>query len=139
MCVLSAAIYFQTILTVSKDGIASRAVRYAAANVIPVIGGVVSESARTISESMRLVRSVGGTSGVFAIIGIVTAPVVAVAVCRLFLLFCSSVARLTGGKKIGMYYDEICEVINLLMGASVGIALIFILILGIFAGTTINV
>lgn len=139
MCVLSAAVYFQTVLTISKDGIASRAVRYAAANVIPVIGGVVSESARTVSESMRLVRSVGGTAGVFAIIGLVTSPIVAVAVCRFFMLLCSSVARLTGGKKIGTYYDEICESLNLLMGASVGVALIFILILGIFAGTTVNV
>lgn len=138
MCVMSAAIYFQTVLTVSKDGIASRAVRYAAANVIPVIGGVVSESARTVMESMRLVKSVAGAAGVFSIIGLVTAPLVAVAVCRFFMLLCSSVAKLSGGGKIGAYYDEICEALNLLIGASVGIALIFILMLGIFARITVN-
>lgn len=139
LCVMSASIYFQTVISVSKDGIASRAVRYAAANVIPVIGTVVSESARTVSESLKLVRSVGGTAGILAIIGIISAPIIAITVSKFFFQLCSCIAKLTGSLKIGMYYDEISEALNMLLGACIGVCLVLVLILGIFAKTTVTV
>lgn len=138
MCVMSAVIYFQSVISVAKDGLASRTLRYAAASLIPVIGNVVSESARTVSESLKLVRSVSGTAAVFAIIGIIASPIAALAVCRIFILVCTALAKLLGCTRAAAYYGELCGAVNMLLGAVIGTALVFILILGIYAKASLQ-
>ncbi len=138
MCIMSAVVYFQSVISVAKDGLASRTLRYAAASLIPVIGNVVSESARTVSESLKLVRSVSGTAAVFAIVGIIASPVAALVVCRIFLLLCSALAKLLGCGKSSAFYSEICGSVNMLLGAVIGTSLVFVLILGIFSKASLQ-
>lgn len=139
MCVMSAVVFFQSVISVSKDGLASRTVRYAAQSLIPVIGSVVSESARTLAESMKLVRAVSGVSGIFAIIGVIASPVAALIVSKVFIGLCSALSKLLGCVKASVFYEEINGALNLLLGACIGVCIVFILILGIFAKSSIPV
>ena len=139
MCIMSAVVAFQNVISNAKDGIMGRTVRFAASRFIPVIGTTVSESARTVAESLRLVRSVTGVTGIFAIIGIIASPIVAFLVCRFFINICCACARLFSCQKAAMFLGELSGVINLLLGVTVGISLIFIIILGIFARMSIAV
>lgn len=138
MCVMSAVIYFQSVISVAKDGLASRTLRYAASSLIPVIGNVVSESARTVSESLKLVRSVSGTAAVFAIVGIIASPIAALVVCRLFMLLCASLARLLGCTRAAAFYGDLCGTVNMLLASVIGTVLVFILILGIYAKASLQ-
>ncbi len=139
MCVMSAVIFFQSVISVSKDGLASRTVRYAAQSLIPVIGSVVSESARTVAESMKLLRAVSGISGIFAIIGVIASPIAALIVSKVFIGICASLAKLLGCVKASSFYGEISGALNLLLGACIGVSLVLILVLGIFAKVSIQV
>lgn len=139
MCLMSSIIAFQNVISNSKDAFMGRTVRFAAARFIPVIGATVSESAKTVSESLRLVRSVTGVSGIFAIIGIIAAPVAALLICRFFLNICSACARLFSCNKAAVFLCELSGVMNLLLGVVIGMSLILILILGIFAKAAIQI
>ncbi len=139
MCVMSAVIAFQNVIAMSKDGIMGRTMRFAASRFIPIIGGAVSESSRTLSESLRLVRSVSGVSGIFAIVGIIATPIAALLVCRFFLNLCGACARLFSLTKAAMFFGELAGVMNLLLGVSIGISLVLIMILGLFAKAAISV
>ena len=139
MCIMSAVVFFQSVISVSKDGLASRTVRYAAQSLIPVIGNVVSESARTVAESMKLVRAVTGVSGIFAIIGVIASPVAALIVSKVFISLCAALSKLLGCVKASVFYEEISGALNLLLGACIGICIVFVLILGIFAKVSIPV
>ncbi len=138
MCVMSAVIAFQNVIAVSKDGIMGRTVRFAASRFIPVIGNTVSESARTLSESLKLVRSVSGVAGIFAIIGLIASPIAALLVCRFFVNLCNALAKLFGEGKAAAFFAELSGVMNLLLGVTIGVSLVFILILGMFAKTSIS-
>lgn len=133
MAVMASVIAFQNVVAASKDGLMGRTVRFAASRFIPVIGNTVSESARTISESLRLVRCVTGVGGIFAVIGIIASPIAAILVCRFFLGICAGTARLFSCNKASLYLTELSGIMNLLMGAVIGISLVLIMILGIFA------
>ena len=133
MCAMSAVIAFQNVISLSRDGVMGRTVRFAASRFIPVIGNTVSESARTLSQSLKLVRSVSGTAGIFAIAGIIAAPVASLLVCRFFVNMCGAAARLFAVGKTAKYFSELSEVMNLLLGVVTGISLVFVLILGMFA------
>lgn len=139
MCIMSAVVAFQNVISNAKDGIMGRTVRFAASRFIPVLGTTVSESARTVAESLRLVRSVSGVAGIFAIIGIIASPVAAFLVCRFFINICCACARLFSCQKAAVFLGELSGVMNLLLGVTVGISLIFIIILGIFAKMSIAV
>ncbi len=138
MCVMSAVIAFQNVIALSKDGIMARTVRFAASRFIPIVGGTVSESARTLSESLRLLRGVSGVSGIFALIAIIASPVAAVLVCRFFLNLCSAAARLFSLTKTAVFLGELASVMNLLLGVAVGMSLVLVMILGLFSKAAIS-
>lgn len=138
MCVMSAVIAFQNVIALSKDGIMARTVRFAASRFIPIVGGTVSESARTLSESLRLLRSVSGISGIFALAAIIAAPVAALLVCRFFLNLCSAAARLFSLTKTAIFLGELAGVMNLLLGVTVGLSLVLVMILGLFSKASIS-
>ncbi len=139
MCVLSGTVYFQSVISAAKDGLAGRTVRYAAQSLIPIVGTVVSESARTVAESMRLVRSVTGIAGVFAVIAGAASPVLALLICKLFFSVCGALARLMGDKRCSDYFSAGSSSLDLLLGACIGLTLVSVLLLGIVAKTvTVN-
>lgn len=139
MCIMSAVIYFQSVISVSRDGLTSRAIRYAASSLIPVIGNVVSESARTVAQSLKLVRSVTGVSGIFGIVAIIAAPICAIIVCKMLFGFCGGLSKLIGSGRIALFYSEISSALNMLLGACIGESLVFILIFGIFVKVSVQV
>lgn len=139
MCAMSAVIAFQNVIAVTKDGVMGRTVRFAASRFIPVIGNTVSESARTLSESLKLVRGVSGVAGIFTLIGIIAAPVASLLVCRFFINMNTATARLFTVGKAAAFFTELSGVMNLLLGVVVGVSLVFILILGMFAAVSVGI
>jgi len=136
MCLMASVIAFQNVVSAAKDGVMGRTIRFAASRFIPVIGNTVSESARTVSESLHLVRSVFGVSGIFYIVAVIASPVAALLVCRFFLNVCSACTCFFSCTKATAFFNELSGVMNLLLGVVIGISLIFVLMLGIFAVMT---
>ena len=65
--VLISVISFQSILSAGKDSVSMRTVKFAASNFIPIVGSAVSESMRTITAGMRLLRTSVGTTCILAL------------------------------------------------------------------------
>lgn len=63
MTILLAMLGFQTTLSARADSLAMRGVKFAAGNLIPVVGGSVSELIRTVSAGVSYLR---GTIGICA-------------------------------------------------------------------------
>lgn len=139
MCLLSSVIAFQNTVSAAKDGILGRTVRFAASRFIPVIGNTVSESARTLSESLRLVRSVTGIGGIITVIGIIAAPIASILICRFFVNICSACARLFSCNRASVFFGELSGVMNLVLGVTVGMSLVMIMILGMFAKVSLSI
>ena len=136
MCLLSATVFLQTALSVRKDTLALRTARYLASSLIPVVGGVVSESAKTVWESLHLVRTVSGTAGIFAIFSVIAAPIAALLVCRFFFHLAAAFSNLLGSGRAAAYLTGTASALDMLLGVCVGTALIFLILLGLFAGVS---
>ena len=65
MTILLAMLGFQTTLAARADSLAMRGVKFAAGNLIPVVGGSVSELLRTVSAGVSYLR---GTVGICALL-----------------------------------------------------------------------
>lgn len=65
---LSAALSLQTVLSAGADSAAMRTAKYAAAGLLPLVGGAVSASLSTLASGLSYVKSVAGVSVVAALL-----------------------------------------------------------------------
>jgi len=96
MLLLVGALGLQTTLAKGTDTLALRTVRFATGSFLPVVGGSVAETLRTVAGSVTFLRSVVG-SGAIVVLFLVFLPVFLSVLChRLALLLSATVARLFG-------------------------------------------
>jgi stage III sporulation protein AE len=96
MSIFSFVMSYQGVLTQGADTLTIRTARFAVGNFIPIVGGFVGESLKTVSSSLSLVK---GSCGVIAIIVIVvlTLPVIAsLLLYRLSFGIISTLSRILG-------------------------------------------
>ncbi len=129
---ISAVMYFQTSLSASADGLAVRGMRFAAQSAIPIVGGVISESMRVVTESLRLVKSVCGVTGIFTIVTLILPPLALIVTHRICFGFTSALAGMLGINKSRTFLKEMQGVVNLLFACLAAVVFVGIIILGMF-------
>ncbi len=124
---LSALLSMQNALAVAKDSLAMRGVRFAAGNFIPVVGSLVGEASRTLSASLKLVRSECGILCVAVILFVILQPILTIGLKKLSLRFAAAVAKILNVKRCALFLEQIGSLLDL-MGAlliSHGVYLVF--------------
>ena len=118
MTILLAMLGFQTVLAARADSLAMRGAKFAAGNMIPVVGGSVSELLRTVSAGISYLR---GTLGICALLLIILSlfPMIS----RLWLsMICrqiaASVADLLGCSAEKKLLDETASLCGYLLAAA---------------------
>lgn len=105
--------------TAGAAGLAGRTVKYALCNFVPLVGGVLAESAASIVNSLKVIRSVVGFGGVIAAVGLCAAPLLKMLAVSVLYRFAAGVAEPATDKRI----------IALLMDLSGNITLVLTIVL----------
>lgn len=125
-------IHFQDAVARAADSVGNRAVRFAATNLVPIVGNLVSESISTVSQSMRAVGTVTGAAGVAAIISATLPPLVACVVFKIELNLGSILAKILGCPAQSSMLSEAGGILNVLNAgliiSSVGFSLMLCLV-----------
>ena len=126
---------FQSILGASKDSLGMRTIRFAATNFIPIVGGAVSESMRTVSAGFKLLRtSVGGTfifAMVLTALPIITDLLLLKTVFGMFSMFCG----LLGAGVEKSLYDSAVDILNIINAIIIFTLLVSLLSMILFITT----
>ncbi len=132
---ISAVMHFQTALGASADSLSVRGIRFAAQSVIPIVGGVIAESLRVVNESMRLVKSACGITGLLTLLYIALPPLTLIAVYRVFLSLSAALAGIIGLRSGQGFLREMSGVVNILLAALAAVVFVGIILFGIFVKT----
>lgn len=135
---ISAVMYFQTVLASSTDRISTRGIRFVAQRAIPIVGSVVSDSVRVIGESMSLVKSVCGLSGITTILLLALPPVALIVVYRLFFSFSQALSGMLGYKQGKELIQQAYGISGILLACVVSVLLILVVLLGIFISCSVK-
>jgi len=122
-------IHFQDAVARAADSVGNRAVRFAATNLVPIVGNLISESVSTVSQSMRAVGTVTGAAGVSAIISAVLPPLVACIVFKIELNISSVLAKTLGCQAQGLMLSDAGGILNVLNAGLVITSVGFLLML----------
>jgi stage III sporulation protein AE len=133
MTVISVILSFQTVVAHTSDSLAMRGVRYAVSHSVPIIGGLVSDSARTLATSFTLMKNSIGLVAVVIIIVISLYPLITLTASKYALQLASSFSSLILEDRDNIFLDEAVKMLNFLIAIVIMIGITFIFCVSLFA------
>ena len=132
MTVLVAVLSAQTVLSASADGISARAAKLVAANVIPIVGGSIGETLRTVAASVGYIKSVCGVGAIIFIFILVLPTLVTLLLTRAVFIISVSIADVLGCEREGRLLSELSSVYGMLIAVISMCSVMFVLALTVF-------
>lgn len=131
MLLLCGVLGVQTTLAKAGDTIALRTARFAAGSFLPVVGGSVSETLRTVAASVEYLRSVAGTGAILVLFYTFLPTFLSVLLTRTAFLLGGSVAKLLHCESEEKILAELASVFGYFLAiiASLFVMLVFSLTL----------
>lgn len=117
MMLLTAMLTAQTLLGSGSDSLAMRSAKFAAGNMIPVVGGSVSELIRTVSTGVGYLRSTVGICAVLLLLFTVLPTLVELLLTRLTWQIAASLADMLGCDSEKKLLDEMASLCGYLITA----------------------
>ena len=139
MTVLLSSLAAQTALAASADTTAARAARLVSGTVIPVIGGSVGETFRTVAAGVSYLKNIFGVGGIVMIILLVLPIGISVLLTRFVFLICGGIADMLGCSVEARLLENLGEVYGCMLGVIVGASTMFIMALCVFMQTVVAV
>ncbi|MBQ8849432.1 MAG: hypothetical protein IJ011_03750 [Clostridia bacterium] len=139
MTVLIASLSAQTTLSAAADSTAARAARLVSANVIPVVGGSVGDTLRTVATGVQYLKSVVGIWGIVFIALLLLPTLLSLILTRLAFLLSSGVADMLGCESEGRLLSELGGVYAIMVAVVSMSSVMFIFALTIFSKTVVAI
>ncbi len=133
MTVISVIFSFQTVIAHSSDTLKMRGVRYAITHSVPIIGGLVGESARTLATSFTLMKNSIGLFAVVIIIIISLYPLITLTASKYALQLASAFSSLILEDRDNIFLDEAVRMLNFLIAIVIMIGITFMFCISLFA------
>ncbi len=138
MVLLAAVMSYQSVLAKSADTLVSRTVKFAAGNVIPVIGGALSDAVGNVMCSLSLIKSAMGTVSAAVIILLLLSPVLNILLCKAGFGFASVISKSLGCGREGRLLDDLCGVLDFALALISACAVMFIFVLSAFTKMSVT-
>lgn len=137
--VFSAVLAFQTVLATGADSVAARTVKFAVSSAVPVIGGVVGDTVRTVAAGVGYLKDTVGLLGILLMVLLALPPLLQLLVHRAVLILGEAVAELLGCAGERKLLGEFVSVSGTLLALLCGALLCFVFALVLFVRITLAI
>ena len=108
--VMSCVLAFQSVIAKSADNAAVKGVKFVLGNVVPIIGGALSDAVGTVVSSVGIVKSATGILGAIVICLIFAVPVVKLVIWKLVFDAAGAIASTLALKKESGFFADMSSV-----------------------------
>lgn len=137
MTLLVASLGSQTALASAADSAGARTAKALSASMIPVVGGSVGETLRTVASGVQYLKTVLGIGGIGLILLLILPVLLSLLLARAVFLLCGGVAELLGCEEEGRLLGELGSVYGCMIAVVSMCAVMFILALWIFVRSVV--
>lgn len=137
MTLLVASLSSQTALSSAADSAGARAARLISTTAIPIVGGSVGDTLRTVASGVSYLKTVVGVGGIVFVLMLVFPVLVSLILTRVVFLLTSGVADMLGCETEGKLLSELGSVWGTMIAVVAMCAVMFILALVIFVRITV--
>lgn len=122
--------------TGSFNALASRGIKFAVGNLVPVVGGLLSDSAEAVLSGARLMKNAVGTAGMLTVIAMTAAPVIKIWVMMFLLRITAAATEPFSDKCVTAILQSAAEGVGTVFSAVITSATLFIVSIGIILTST---
>ncbi len=129
----------QGLVSGSADGLTVKVTKFAASNLIPLVGGALAETVETVMNCSVVIKNAVGVLGIVVVILIVSVPALKVAACLIMFRLCAAVLQPISDKRIVKCISELADSISNVFGMIMVVSVMFIIMLTIIinVGSTV--
>ncbi len=129
----------QSIAASGADGLTIKLTKFATSNLIPVVGGILSESVETVMNCSVLIKNSVGIIGIICLIAIAAFPLIKIAAILIVFRLTAAVTEPISEPKITNCITEIANSVSLLFSMLAASTVMFIIVLTVVinAGNTV--
>lgn len=136
MTLLLTVLAAQSTLAAAGDGIAAKSAKFIAGNFIPVVGGAVGESLKTVAGSIRYIRTSVGVSGIVIILLLLLPTLIRVLLTRIAFMTAGTAAKMLGCGEEASLLGELTNIYGYFLAVICSASVMFIFALTILARTS---
>ncbi len=129
--VFSGLVTLKGVLGGSADSLTARGVRFVIGQSLPVVGGAVSETFTTLTQSLSLIKNTVGVFGIITVIVFVMPTVLELLAWVLVLELCSTAATAYGSEDCNSLLSVLKDALVLLISTTVILTVVFIVSVGV--------
>ncbi len=129
----------QTTIAAAADTAAARSGKFISSVLIPVVGGAIGDTVRTLAGSVSYIKSVVGVGGI-VLVAVLTLPVLAkLLLCRLAFLVAGTVSQMLGCERESRLLGELGNIYGFLVGAVSICSVAFAVAIAMFVRCTVAI
>lgn len=125
----------QSIASGGADGVSVRAAKYVTSNLIPVVGGILSETVETVLGCGSVIKNAVGITGIVIMTGYVLLPVIKISACLIVLRLTAAMVQPVGDKRVVKCISGLADAVGLMLAGLLAVTLMFIIVLTIMINT----
>lgn len=128
----------QSIASSGADGISVKLTKFAAANLIPVVGGILAETVETVMNCSLVIKNSVGILGILCLAMIGAVPLLKVGAILIIFRLTAAVAEPVSEPKIITCLSELANSVSVLFSMLAAVAVMFVIVLTVVinAGNT---
>lgn len=139
MSIFSFVMSYQSVLTQDADSLYMRTARFAIGNFIPIVGGFVGDSLKTVSSSLSLIKNSCGVIAIIVIVLIAIPIIVSLSLYKICFSAISGIARMLGIEKECCACDEASSICGFVLAILSLTCIVFVFALTIFIKSSTGV
>ena len=139
MTLLISCLAAQTALSASADGAAARTARLVSGSFIPILGGSVGETLRTVASGVGYLKSIFGIGGILMIFSLLLPVCISTLLSRAVFLVSGGIADMLGLASEARLLDGLGEVYGTMLAVVTSVSVMFLLSLCIFMQSVVAV
>ncbi|MBE7011560.1 MAG: stage III sporulation protein AE [Ruminococcaceae bacterium] len=121
----------QSLASSGADGISVKIAKYAASNLIPFVGGILSESVETVMNCSVVIKNAVGITGIIIMAGAMLLPLIKISACLIVLRLTSSVVQPIADNRVSKCVSGIADAVGLVFSITLAVTVMFIIIMTI--------
>ncbi len=121
----------QGIAAGSADGLTVKVTKFAASNLIPMVGGILAETVETVMNCSVVIKNAIGVTGIIAMILMAVLPIIKMTACLILFRLCAALIQPIAEKKWVKCVSEFGDSVSTVLAMAVAVVVMFVIILTI--------
>ncbi len=121
----------QSIVSGSADGLTLKVTKFATSNLIPLVGGALSETVETVMNCSTVIKNSVGVVGIIAVVLIIAIPFAKLSACLLMFRLCAALLQPLCDKRIVKCVSEFADSVSSVFGLVAVVSVMFVIMLTI--------